>query len=304
MTDNSFATPAIILLVDNDEWRARSLESIFAPGSVVVVRAHTGRQAVDLVQRISPDAVITILDLPDMTGGDLIREVRASASVRRNTPVLALAPSDPGRRERLEILRAGAWDILLPPLDAEEILLRVGTYVTAKQESDAAREGSLVDPALGCYNLAGLVKRIDELAADASRYRRDLACIAVGLLDRDESGRAASFHREALQPIANALSTTIRLSDAFACLTRGEFVIVAPSTDSSGAARLAERLLAALDQVMAPGHPASGARAGIAALETTQEIVPGDLLSRARAALRRAEESRGDRISGLGGAPN
>jgi PleD family two-component response regulator len=238
-----------------------------------------------------------------MAGPDLIREVRSSASIHRNTPILALATSDPGRRGRLEILRSGAWDILHPPLDAEEIMLRIGTYVGAKQEGDAAREASLFDPALRCYNLAGLLKRTEELAADASRHRRDLACVAVGVVERGESARAATFGREAPRTIANVLAATLRVSDAFACLGEGEFVIVAPSTHSGGATRLAERLLAALDQVMAP---ASGARAGIAtaAHETPQEILPTELLSRARTALRRAEESRGGRISGLGPRQN
>src|SRR5690606_7656216 len=45
-TDEGPVTP-LVLVANDQEWSARSLESILAPNGYAVVRAHTGQQALD-----------------------------------------------------------------------------------------------------------------------------------------------------------------------------------------------------------------------------------------------------------------
>ena len=56
----------LVLLVDDQEWTSRSIESILRPKGHVVLKAYTGRQALDLVQKVSPDAMIVDFHLPDL----------------------------------------------------------------------------------------------------------------------------------------------------------------------------------------------------------------------------------------------
>lgn len=289
MTDTISKSPPVILIVDDDEWRARSLESVFKSGGYAVIKVYTGAQAIEILPRIAPQVVFTVHHLPDTTAPQLLRDIRGL--VRLNTPLILLAPEELARHDQLEALRAGAWGILRPPLDAEQILLRVGTFVAAKNQSDEALEASLMDPVMGCYNLNGLLRRSEELAADASRHRRALACIVVGLSRRGPGPTATD--EKPLRTMAGILRETIRVSDALACLADGEFVVVAPGTDAEGAHRLAERLLTALDRTAdGDAEAAASPRAGVTAIEFdgAHEIASSALLTQARAALRTTHE--------------
>lgn len=301
----------LAIVVDDQEWTARSLESILSPAGFAVLKAYTGRQALDLVQRVKPDLIFVDLGLPDVDGKELCRTLLRQGSVRRSTPLLALCTTRPPREERLEILRAGAWDIISLPLDPEELVLRLQSMVRAKQEVDEAVERSLLDSETGFYNVKGLMRRLTELAAESRRYLRPLACVVVG--PRDDSGTqsilreilaadlaaaASQGNGESEAPsgsipaMVDSLARVTRLSDAKGLLGDQHFVILAPDTDIKGAQRLAERVLDGYTEAGEPGEPIC---IGLYATDHGGDDPPrpGDLLTRATTAFRRAQHHSG-----------
>ena len=302
----------LAIVIDDQEWTARSLESILSPAGFAVLKAYTGRQALDLVQRVKPDLVFVDLDLPDVDGRELTRTLLRHGSVGRSTPILALCTTRPPRDQRLEILRAGAWDIVSLPLDPEELVLRLQAMVRAKQEVDEAVERSLLDAETGFYNVKGLMRRLTELTAESRRYLRPLACVVVG--PRDDA-RTQSVLREVLavdlataaEAVATAedepeagpipamvesLTRVTRLSDAKGLLGDQHFVILAPDTDLEGAQRLAERVL---DGYTESGSSSDPICIGLYAMDSAGDDPPrpGDLLTRATTAFRRAQHHSG-----------
>ncbi len=294
-----FSRTPLALVVNDQEWTARSLESILSPSGFAVLKAYNAKQALELVGRAAPDLIIIDLGLPDMNGVELCRKVRTQPAVPRGTPLLMLTTGPLSRQERIEALRAGAWDVLRPPFDPEELVLKVAAFVEAKQEADTAREESLLDPGSGFYNVRGLLRRVGEITADAARHQRAVACVALGpdwvsgTFAQDSSGTGGNgASLDAQDTLVKALAGSTRLSDTVGRLGEADFVILAPGTDGSGAARLAERVLADLDTAFETA--ASGAlrlRAGYYAVPNLggESIVPVDLLSRATLALRRAQ---------------
>ena len=297
MTD-AFAKAPIVLVLDDEEWRARSLESVLQPGGFAVLKVFTARQAVEMVRRVRPDVVIVEHRVADATAVEALALLRREGDLPANTPIFVTAPAELGRQDHLDLLQAGAWDVLRAPLDAEQLLVRTKTYLGAKQEADRAREENLFDSAIGCYGVKGLLRRVDELAADAYRHRRPLACLVLSGGPREEEGARAARAAE-LRPLADFLNSTVRISDIVACVGEGEFVVLAPGTGANGARQLAERILTGLDARPAAGDPAL-LRAGIFAGDgdEEEEIPPVEILRRARAALRLAQEAanRGARI--------
>lgn len=294
----------LAIVIDDQEWTARSLESILSPAGFAVLKAYTGKQALDLVQRVKPDLLFVDVDLPDVDGRELCRTLLSQGAIRPSTPLLALCTTRPPREQRLEILRAGAWDIVSLPLDPEELVLRLHSLVRAKQEVDEAVERSLLDAETGFYNVKGLMRRLTELTAESRRYTRPLACVVVG--PRDDS-RTQSILREILavdggggaeEPVERAmaplsamvqsLSSVTRLSDAKGLLGDQHFVVLAPDTDLEGAQRLAERVL---ERYQASEDADSPICIGLYAVESSEADPPrpGDLLSRATTAFRRAQ---------------
>src|SRR5690554_6500708 len=61
--DNAPEFTPLVLLVDDQEWTSRSIESILRPKGHVVLKAYTGQQAIELVTKVNPDAVIVDVHL-------------------------------------------------------------------------------------------------------------------------------------------------------------------------------------------------------------------------------------------------
>ena len=292
MTNRTDLTP-LVLLVDDQEWTSRSIESILRPKGHVVLKAYTGQQALDLVQKVSPDALIVDVHLPDIDGIDLVRQLKASPTIQSMTPILMITGGSVTRAERLEALGAGAWDILTHPVDPNELILRMETWVRAKQDADRIRDEGLTDPGTGFYNARGILRRAKEIGADAVRYDRPLTCIAFGPQSFGASDSDEALVELISQRVASALRSVTRISDTVGKLGPGEFIVVAPGTDQGGAVRLADRVFEAIEAArgadLIDPQLLRQVRAGVSATKGNEPATPEDLLLRATVALRQAQ---------------
>lgn len=294
MAPNNLPLTPLVLLVDGQESTSRAIEGVLRPRGHVVLRAFTGQQAIDLVSKVSPDAVLIDTALPDGDGIDLIRRLKEAPTVHASTPILSIASAELGRVDRLDALNAGAWDILVHPVDPNELILRMETFVLAKQEADRVRDQGLTDPATGFYNVRGILQRAREISAEATRSDRPVTCIAFGAQVQGET-EDFSDTEAFVEPVTEALQQVTRICDTIGTLGPGEFIIVAPGTDQDGALRLADRVLEAI--ASADGHDSFGVgagissrvRAGLYSTTTSEQASPEDLLLRATMALRKAQ---------------
>jgi diguanylate cyclase (GGDEF)-like protein len=294
MTANPvLARPPLTLIVNSQEWHARSLESILGPHGYAVLRAYNGRQAIERAISARPDLIIIDTDLPDRDGLDVCRELRANSSISACTPILMTSSGHPSRQKRIDALKAGAWDFLGAAMDAEELPLRLDAFVRAKQEADRVREDGLLDELTGLYNLRGLARRARELGSQAFRQKEAFACLvitplvfAAGDLAADEAAENAVMER-----LAKVLRSTGRTSDAIGTLGPGEFAIIAQGTDSVGAERLAERLSEAASIIF--GSEGVRVAVGYDAVQNYSEdpVDPSDMLTRASVAMRASRSS-------------
>lgn len=293
-----------VLIVDDQEWTSRSVESILRPRGFAVLKAYTGRQALELASRARPDLVVVDFHLPDLDGIDVVRQLRDQRILDPVTPLLMMSSNGVGRAERLEALGAGAWDILRHPLDPAELILRLETLVQAKHEADRLRREIITDLGTGLYNIRGVLRRAREMGADSLRFGRPMACIAVGPVwaGNDPSlpvTPAEPTLADLLPGAAHAIRATVRESDAVGQMGPSEFVIVAPGLDQLGAARLADRILANMEHAPTAGDARKlvpddmPLRAGVYVTAQDDAVDPEHLLSRATLALRRAQAGNG-----------
>ena len=133
---------------------------------------------------------------------EVCRALRQDPAIPRPTPIIMITSEAAAQRRRLAALRAGAWDCLGLPLDAEELLLKLETYVHVKMETDRVREEGSVDEASGLYTARGLERRARELVADAFRRHAALGCVALGVepelreASRAQAGTSAYTNRQ------------------------------------------------------------------------------------------------------------
>jgi diguanylate cyclase (GGDEF)-like protein len=286
--------PPLVIVVDDEEWSARSLDSVLSPRGYSVIRCRSARQVLDHVQNISPDALFVKADLPDLPGTELCRALRSSGYIGAATPIIIVSKAPFRRAERHDALGSGAWDLITLPIDASELLLRLNVFVSAKLEADNARDRSLLDLASGLYSVRGLVRRIKELSLDAYRHRTPLACVVVAPEDQSaEQGGYSADDRAIGERLSLLMNDATRGSDSVGRLTPTEFAVLAPHTSSSEVLKLAERLKRTLEELQAqkPNEPLVRVRIGCYAVDQFEEIAiePVEILVRATMALRRAQ---------------
>ena len=289
MTDRpARAHPPLTLIANSQEWHSRSLESILGPHGYAVLRAYTGKQAIERAQASRPDLIILDTDLPDRDGLDVCRELRADPSISDATPILITSPTHSSRQKRLDALRAGACDFIGSALDGEELPLRLDALMRAKRAVDRAQEESLLDELTGLYNIRGLARRARELGSQSFRQKEPFACIVITPLLLNEDGAALSANRsaEVVETLAQVLKETGRTSDAIGMVGPGEFAVIAQGTDSDGAVGLAERLTRAVSNM----GSTKGIRVAVGydAVPNYHDapIEPSDMLMRASLAMR------------------
>jgi diguanylate cyclase (GGDEF)-like protein len=282
----------LALVVGEEEGSARRIEELLGANGFAVLRTPTAQHALARARTTNPDVIVIEAVLSDMSGLVLCRTLLEDPRISKSTPMLVATPHNPTREQRIEALRAGAWECVGPATDEVELTLKLHAYMRAKLDVDRSRAQGLLDPATGLYNRQGMARRIQELGSYAFREHGSLACVVLALDLEPYALMAGDVAAAAILRSVQALQSTGRLSDVLGRLGPTEFAVIAPSTDPTGALRMAERLVRAIrESTTAAGDrlPVQQVRVGYEAVSNVgyAPIQPVDLLVRASAALRR-----------------
>lgn len=151
--------PVVLVVEDNRDMRAhlaRLLSDDYA-----VVAAADGREALEVVEEVEPDLIVTDVMMPRMDGAELIAAVRERPELS-SVPVLVLtARAEEELPERL--LRSGAQDYVLKPFDRGELLARAANLL------DLTRSRRLLQEELSTGE-----ESLEALARAAASRKREL----------------------------------------------------------------------------------------------------------------------------------
>jgi two-component system, OmpR family, KDP operon response regulator KdpE len=109
-----------ILVVDDESQITRVLRRSLAAHHYEVRTAADGVSALDTFRDWAPDLVITDLQMPEMNGIELCRELRRTSA----TPIIVLSVRGE-ESAKVEALDAGADDYVTKPFGMNELLARV-----------------------------------------------------------------------------------------------------------------------------------------------------------------------------------
>ena len=147
------SAPEILVAEDNADMR-RLLA--FLLGREYRVRlARNGREALDAVRAHPPDLVLTDVMMPEMSGIELCRTLKADPATRGIPVVLVTSKAE--REMKLEGLELGADDYVSKPFHPRELLARVRSLVRLRglQEELAERNRALEQANAGLTHALG-----------------------------------------------------------------------------------------------------------------------------------------------------
>jgi two-component system KDP operon response regulator KdpE len=117
-----------ILVVDDEAQLRRVLRATLVSKGYEVWDARTGEEALEVVRSERFDLVLLDINLPDMTGIEVCRAMRAGFDVA----IIMLTARD-GEKDKVAALDAGANDYLTKPFDVMELLARVRAHLRRRR---------------------------------------------------------------------------------------------------------------------------------------------------------------------------
>ena len=269
--------PPRILIASDQDHGLRELEGFLGQHGYSVLRVYAGAPVLERARDVRPDVILLDARLADRDSLALGNALRDDPLIGTSTPILLMTTGHPTPRDHIAALRVGIWELLPLPLNPDELLLALDTYVRAKLEADGAPTENVVDDLTGLYTAQGLARRARELIFQAAHHNTSAACVMFAPALEGEPSV------ELLQVVGRTFHAGGRRSDAIGRVGQGEFAVVAPGTDAVGAVKLAERFRRAM--------PTPELRAGYDAVGNVRytPVEPKDLLARAARALQLAK---------------
>jgi len=114
-----------ILLVEDDPTTSRSIELMLTHANLNVYCTDLGEEGIDLAKLYDYDLILLDLNLPDMTGHEVLRQIRLA---RLDTPVLILSGAD-DTESKIKGFGFGADDYLTKPFHREELVARIHAII-------------------------------------------------------------------------------------------------------------------------------------------------------------------------------
>ena len=135
-----------VLIVEDDQSILGFVQTILETNGYQVLTAERCRQGLLIFSSYTPDLVVLDLGLPDMDGGEFIRQVRLFSTV----PIIVLSARTE-ENDKVSALDLGANDYITKPFSMRELIARVGANIrrTAMNTAAAATAAATAMPVAG-----------------------------------------------------------------------------------------------------------------------------------------------------------
>lgn len=114
-----------VLLVEDDPTTSKSIEMMLTHANLNVYCTDLGEEGVDLAKLYDYDLILLDLNLPDMNGHEVLRQLRLA---RIDTPILILSGAD-DTENKIKGFGFGADDYMTKPFHREELVARIHAII-------------------------------------------------------------------------------------------------------------------------------------------------------------------------------
>lgn len=191
--------PVHFLLVDDLEENLISLEALLKRDGLVLLKARSGDQALELLLEHEVALALVDVQMPGMDGFELAEFMRGSERTR-NVPIIFVTAGSADRQRRFRGYEAGAVDFIQKPIETDVLRSKANVFFEMfQQRRQIAAQRDGLEAAAAALKEAD--RRKDEfLAVLGHELRSPLAAMAAGMhLLKRRSGNDADTIREQME---------------------------------------------------------------------------------------------------------
>ena len=118
-----------ILIADDDNITRKSLSVVLTNKGFACTEAENGQEALALLKQQEFDVVITDIEMPKMTGIDLLEK----SNKLHNTPSFIFITAFASIETAIEALRKGAFDYMIKPVNFQDVAIRIQKLLDHKK---------------------------------------------------------------------------------------------------------------------------------------------------------------------------
>ncbi len=224
--------PYINILIAEDSSTIRHHEKkILQKLKFNVFEAKNGKEALEVFKNNEIDILITDLEMPNMDGLSLIKEVRKTKKMVELPIVVVSSVNE--KKLFLRSLKAGANDYIQKPFEKEELILRVNNLVDLYDNYKKVREKLITDSLTGVYNRYYLENVLEKLFNNYDK--KSIAMLDIDYFKKLNDTYGHQFGDEVLAHFARTIKENMRKSDIIVRYGGEEFLIFMPNTSKKEA---------------------------------------------------------------------
>jgi len=197
LTVAAYPTP-VVLVVDDTPANLGVICDYLTDYEFEIIAARSGEECLEIVAATAPDLILLDVMMPGLDGFAVCRRLKSDATTR-DIPVIfmtALANTE----DKVKGFAAGAVDYVTKPVQQEEVLARVRTHLTLRQQQIQLQT---LNSTLSQFNQA-LEAKVRERTAE------------LELLDRSKADFISTMGQELRGPVETLLSHNTLLHNHFA----------------------------------------------------------------------------------------
>lgn len=181
-----------ILIVDDVATNRIVFKVKLGAACYMPILAADGAGCLRMARQEAPDLILLDLMLPDMSGIDVLRRLRADP-MTRDIPVVVFSASTE-HEARLEAFRAGADDFLSKPIDDQTLMARLRSLLRAREVLEGAEAQGIAAFGLAEagseFEGPGVIALVTDRTETAMRWRKELTAVVsdqIVTLTREEA---------------------------------------------------------------------------------------------------------------------
>jgi two-component system, cell cycle response regulator CtrA len=207
-----------VLLIEDDSSIAQSIELMLKSESFNVYTTDLGEEGVDLGRLYDYDIILLDLNLPDMSGFEVLRSLRVS---KVKTPILILS-GVASIEHKVKGLGYGADDYMTKPFHKTELIARVHAIVRRSQGH-----------AQSIVQIGDLIVNVDAKTVHIKRIRVNLTGKEYRMLELLSLRRGTIITKEMFlcQLYGGMDEPEIKIIDVFMCKIRKKLAIASGGKD-------------------------------------------------------------------------